>query len=408
MRRACFLLMLMAISGGVVRAQTGATASLDDSSIWSDGETYNDYSDYGSGYGEPAQEHGWVSAEMLLWWFDGNDTPPLVTTGPLASMGIIGRPGTSVLYGDEGVGDRARLGFRLTGGLWLTESLGAEVYTMWVGNDNSTDFSATSVAGVPLISRPYFDALTNNEDAFLVGFPNLVDGTTSVTSKSKLYSSGLLFRSVLTEDAASRIDFVGGYRYANVQDSLVLREDLTWQGGGLFANGSSIRIQDGFQAVNNFHGGDLGLNAIMRQGRVTFDVMGRLAIGSVFRRAEIGGSTSVAVPNGPMATAEGGLLALASNSGVFKHDRTSLLPQLDVNLRFQATEHISLGLGYSLFYMTNVWRSGTMIDRSVNTNQVQFLGGGVPPFPGPVAPRTLLKDTTFWAQGINFCAEVRF
>src|SRR5262245_8106792 len=54
----------------------------------------------------------WASAEYLLWWTKGDRLPPLLTTSPvgtpLANAGVLGRPGTSVLFGDERVNDDAR------------------------------------------------------------------------------------------------------------------------------------------------------------------------------------------------------------------------------------------------------------------------------------------------------------
>ena len=41
----------------------------------------------------------WASADYLMWWVQGNQLPALVTTGPGA--GVLGQPGTSVLFGDQ-------------------------------------------------------------------------------------------------------------------------------------------------------------------------------------------------------------------------------------------------------------------------------------------------------------------
>src|SRR5689334_904180 len=44
----------------------------------------------------------WVNAEYLMWWLNGDPLPPLVTTGPPSTGGILG-PGTHILFGDQRV-----------------------------------------------------------------------------------------------------------------------------------------------------------------------------------------------------------------------------------------------------------------------------------------------------------------
>ena len=44
---------------------------------------------------------------------------PLVTTSPPASLGVLGAPGTEVLFGDSGFNYEAFSGARLTLGIWL-------------------------------------------------------------------------------------------------------------------------------------------------------------------------------------------------------------------------------------------------------------------------------------------------
>src|SRR5438067_1916251 len=42
----------------------------------------------------------WGEAEYLLWWTEGGSLPPLVTTGPVSSLGALAPAnGTSVLLG---------------------------------------------------------------------------------------------------------------------------------------------------------------------------------------------------------------------------------------------------------------------------------------------------------------------
>ena len=77
----------------------------------------------------------WVRAEYLAWATSGMYVPPLVTTGPDAdNPGILGEPGTEILYGDETINGGVRSGGRISFGRWLdscqTWGLGGEYFAL--------------------------------------------------------------------------------------------------------------------------------------------------------------------------------------------------------------------------------------------------------------------------------------
>lgn len=104
----------------------------------------------------------WVSGEYLLWWLRGGSTPPLLTTGPViggAIPGILGAPGTQVLAGGDRDDGNPHHGFRVTAGLWLddcrTHGIEANYFRIF---PRSEDFRVSS-AEVPVIARPFIDAV---------------------------------------------------------------------------------------------------------------------------------------------------------------------------------------------------------------------------------------------------------
>lgn len=362
----------------------------------------------GAGGAGLAYERMWVRSDALLWWLNGNPTPPLVTTSNVADEGILFEPSTQVLYGgDQGVGDSIRLGVRVTVGYWLDDDYALEGHGLYLANDDSSDFSITSVLGTPVVGRPFYDTLQGQESAFRVGFPNLVDGTTQVRTDSELSSAGLVLRQVLREGPGGRIDILGGYRYLRLKESTNIYEDLVWrQAGGFLQQLSTIDIHDSFSAENQWHGGEIGVNGIFRRGRMTYDVLGKIGFGAVQRHALIYGRTAITPPASMTTSANSGLNALASNSGSFRTSDFSILPELNVNTRYQATDHLSFGAGFSLLYVTKVLRSGSLIDRRINTDQVPFLGGAAPPVPSPAVPVALTNNvSTLYALGLNFTTE---
>src|SRR5262245_48917534 len=60
----------------------------------------------------------WIRADYLGWWLTGSRLPLLVTSSPpgtpRSQAGVIGAPGTQVLFGNETVNDDFRSGVRIT------------------------------------------------------------------------------------------------------------------------------------------------------------------------------------------------------------------------------------------------------------------------------------------------------
>src|SRR5207245_1940890 len=61
----------------------------------------------------------WVSAEYLMWWFNNDRIPPLVTFGTPDSFGILGELGTTVAFGGGAIEHPVHHGGRFTVGAWL-------------------------------------------------------------------------------------------------------------------------------------------------------------------------------------------------------------------------------------------------------------------------------------------------
>jgi hypothetical protein len=70
---------------------------------------------------QPLRDY-WVDAEALLWWMRPAKLPPLVTASPpgtpQAAAGVLGAPGTSVLFGGSAANGELTPGGRITARLW--------------------------------------------------------------------------------------------------------------------------------------------------------------------------------------------------------------------------------------------------------------------------------------------------
>src|SRR5262245_21076634 len=128
---------------------------------------------------EPSVCRRWlVRAEYNLWLIKKAHTPPLVTTGRTTDpqAGALSSASTRNVYGDD-VDLNERNGARFTLGYFLDdcEATSLEAVYAFAGDKRIgfTTGSPGSTPGFPVLARPFFNALTNAEDASLFAFPGI-------------------------------------------------------------------------------------------------------------------------------------------------------------------------------------------------------------------------------------------
>jgi hypothetical protein len=330
----------------------------------------------------------WGSAEFLLWWTKGSYTPALVTTSPTgtpqANAGVL--PGAEVLFGASHLGDEDQAGGRVTLGLWLDPdhnvSLVGRVYGLGGASDRFEDESD----GAPILARPFRNALIDQNDALLVAFPGVSAGTIDASLVNNFYAAETYFQIMVESSQNRRVDAIAGYQFARLDDWLDIRSV-----SDVGALGTTVDIRDRFSTQNEFHGGLLGLRGQMMRGCWSLDALAKVAIGTTRQRVTIDGRTII-----DGSTFNGGLLAQESNIGTFQRDKFGYIPELTLNLRYHFNPCVSMHVGYSLIYMSDVVTAGRQIDTSVNLSQQ----GG--PIVGANRPLFAFEDEYYWLQGINF------
>lgn len=352
----------------------------------------------------------WASAEYLLWWFEGSRVPPLVTTSPPASSGILGAPGTTVLFGGSRLDEDAHSGGRFTLGFWLNEcqTIGLEGGYFFLGS-RSEDFTVAGpgVPGSQVIARPIVNVLTGAETSQIVSFPGTAAGIIHVSSSSRLEGAGINAVANLCCGCCWRVDLLAGFRYLELREGLGIAENVLVNPGVPTIGGSDLIVADQFDTRNRFYGGVIGTRAEYRRGNVFVDLVGSVALGSTHEEIDIQGSTAITPPGGAPLALPGGLLALPTNIGHFSRDRFAAVPEIGINVGYQLTRYLRATAGYSFLYWSNVTRPGDAIDRTVNPTQIPSnLGPGT--LTGPARPAVVFKDTEFWAQGVNFGLEFRY
>jgi hypothetical protein len=364
----------------------------------------------------PAQTYCfWLRAEYLNWTIRPDSTPPLVTTGPQASLGALGQPGTSILFGgDLDRGDFS--GGRFTAGMWLDPSTewGVEGSIFFLGQ-RSVDFSAFS-PGSPVLARPItsptgaqgVEQIANLSEV-INGIPVLPTfGSVTVRAPSDLWGAEANGIMGLCRGDWGRLDLIGGFRYVSLQEAIDIGENVTIAANSPINPGANFLVSDTFSTHNEFYGGQVGLRSELYWGNWQLDLTGKVAVGSTRETVNINGSTGIAQPGTVPTFFQGGLLALPTNIGTYSRDRVAVVPEFGLNLGYQLTPHWRIFVGYDIMYWSHVARPGAAIDTVVNATQVPRFGGSAATLVGPARPAFTFNDSGFWAQGANIGIEFRY
>ena len=342
-----------------------------------------------------------------MWWTNGANTPPLVSTG------IVGQPGTAILFGDDPINAGVRGGLRLRMGTWLDcqQTRGFEGSFFWLGNDGNG-----GTFGEGLIGRPVIDADTGQNGIQLVNLPGLLNGQVSVDTGSSLLGAEALWRHNLCCDCCEcfdpcdcsqtcvRRDLLIGFRYLNFTDRITIQENLA-PVGPIILPGTAISLTDSFRTFNNFYGLKLGMALERYRGPWSLEARPQVSLGGLVREAQIRGNTTITIPGVLTQRSAGGLYALSSNIGDHSSTQFAVVPELDLNVGYLIRPNLRLLAGYSLIFIPQVLRAGEQIDPVINT---QLLPPVVPPVTGPQRPAFQNNDSDLWVQGLNLGLEWRF
>lgn len=353
----------------------------------------------------------WGDVEYLLWWSKERTLPPLVTTSPAgtaeAQAGVLGLPSTTILFGDEEVGDDPNSGFRVTLGTWLDNQRSTGLGARFFGITAEDDFSQSSdLAGNPILGRPFYNAELDIQDALLLSFPGESHGNVNVSAENEVRGFDIVLRKLLLQGYCNRFDLVGGYTNVRVEDSVQVNDRLISDDPARLPLGSTIDTEDRFEVRNQFDGGFVGLMATAEDGRLTWKLLAKIAFGNMNQRARISGTTHSAIP-GPggvvSSTSDFGLLALPTNIGTYETDEFAMIPEINVNVGYRCTDNFHLTLGYSFIYWTEMALAGDIIDTTINPTQMTgpLVGAARPAFPG-------LTSDDFWYSGLSVGGTLRF
>jgi hypothetical protein len=370
----------------------------------------------GGASGQPIYgNRAWVGVEYLRWELECTDLPPLVTAGPdtepLDEVGQLDNPTTEILFGDEEVGGDWRRGYRIYAGYWLDDcgccAIVGDYFRMC---DDDFDFEAGDTPGL-IITRPFFNTETGEDDTQLVSVPDELSGTVEIEGGDDFEGAGIAVQRNVwcccnPCGPSSMVNLLGGYRHYRYDSDLVITENLLVLPNTTspLVPGTTIFLQDEFRTRNEFHGGEVGLQGLVQPSWWWIDGLAKFSIGSHHREVTIDGETINTVPNAGTAEFEGGLLTSeVTNIGDYSDTTLAIIPEFRLGVGGHIWKGISVRAGYNLILWNAVAQAGNQLPPGLevdprNLPPVQPGGGPEPEFPG-------IRGSSFLAHGFDFAIQ---
>jgi hypothetical protein len=349
----------------------------------------------------------WGGVEGLWWWNKERELPVLATTSvagtPFADAGVLGEPGTSILFGGGEFDGEGSEGIRGTLGYWVDpgQNIGILARAFQFGEEE-IDFRASST-GDPILARPFFDVGLGLQDALVVAYPGITRGWIDIQTSNEVRGYDLMLRRLLYYGECNRLDLIGGYHGTKIEDGVqVAHQIVSTDPAGLIPVGTRINTVDSFEAENEFHGGSIGIMAQGFDGRLTWNFLSKISFGSSRETMSIRGTSTTFVPGAGVATFDQGLLALDSNSGIYERDQFAFVPELDLSVMYNVCSMLSVSVGYSAIYWSDVLLATDAVNTSINPTQIDG------PLIGPPRPLYSLVDDDFWLHGLTFGIHGRY
>ncbi|MDX1947803.1 MAG: BBP7 family outer membrane beta-barrel protein [Pirellulaceae bacterium] len=344
----------------------------------------------------------WVRSEVLIWWQQGRDLPPLVTSDPVTedsdTAGIL--PGADILFGGERTAGTMTPGGRLDIGTFLDPGQCWGIGNRFWGTGRDSSGLQISDVDNPVLAIPFFNVAQNQNDALLVAYPGLRSGSIDVRNSANIYGNDVYARILFCRGPCGRIDLITGYNFTRMNDELQLRSVSTFtQASGSIPQGTTLNTYDRFATRNVFHGGILGLSGTYDSGCCwTVNGLARISVGNVGQRAVVRGSRILSVPGQNSTTDSSGLFADDTNSGTFDRNDWTAISELGINLGYKIAPCTQVTIGYSLIYWNDVVRAADQVDTRIGTNTAT----------GEISPQFHFNRSDFWVQGLNLGLTCEF
>ncbi len=347
----------------------------------------------------PVNDRIWAEADYVLYWLKPVcNTVPTITVGSIADAqpGVPGQPNTQLIQGLHKFQFGGASGIRPRLGAWLTDDdfLGVEVEGFALERVAASQNVITGNGGAP--TYLVFQNPNNSPGALAFGIPGVVAADSWAVGRSQLWGvEGNFAAHIGTERGGWTLNATGlvGCRYLQLDDSVVITNRQA-----LVSDPTVAAVgQADFGTRNQFVGGQVGSRLGAGYGPVTLDVTTKLAVGGVHLVSTVAGSPLLSGASMLPPLVPGPLLALPTSVGRSASDRIAVVPEFNLRLRWQLSDHVYVTLGYNALYWNRILCPGDQMDPHLNPSELPFRG---PPI-GPAAPTPQFKFTDAFAQGLE-------
>ncbi len=328
----------------------------------------------------PRASRWFGNAEYLLWSRRGNDLPTLAQANP-------GTVGATSLFGGNGrIGESSESGGRFTLGTWLdTCQSHSLVGRFWgVGREEESFFvdgTFGQAVGIPFEQAvpplgTFYDIISSPADPgeFL-----------AIDLKTEVYGADAAIRRRWVEGLGGRIDFLWGYQFMRVNESLGI------SGSGTNVLGQVRNVTESFDIDNEFHGGQLGLALHYEECGWTFDGLFKVGLGGLSRRAALRAQSNI-------GAGDEGYFVYPSNSGISNDTEFAVMPEISLGLGYALNSNVDFTVGYSYLMLSDVIQIDGMIDTTIDTAAVPTTG----------RPSRNFRSNDYWLHGVHFGVAINY
>ena len=186
----------------------------------------------------------YADADFLLWWVNHGPAPTQLTTAPNKGLnangltgGVIGQPGTTVLFDGSNLKYGAIPAMRATVGVNLDSFWSLEAGGFLLPKQSINYANAGRSNGAPLLTIPFLDAATGQQSSLDISsqdaaFNPFLTGSIAIHSDLDVWGSefNLIAHSIRT--AERNVDLLMGFRTLNMTENLSISQTVTPQQTG--------------------------------------------------------------------------------------------------------------------------------------------------------------------------------
>lgn len=342
----------------------------------------------------------WIQTDYLYWQVQNNQKViPLVIDQPVSNGPF------EVVLGGKKLKNNWHSGADFHLGYWFDPCKDYAVEARYFFLDKQSEQSSikTDSNGLPRLRVPYFNVVTNTSTSVALSRPGLNIAEATLKTSNKMQGAEINILKSLSEKS---FNCFTGFRYFQFDDSLTFSTSSP-----LIGTPSIYRNQDLFRTHNYFFGAQIGAFWQKCFSSFFIKIKGQLALGGMYQKLSIDGKFQTDEFLGPpsLLTFPGGYFAEPTNIGTYQKTKFSIIPELNIDLGYQITEHLSFHIGYTVLYVTQVLRASKQMSEKINPSQSANIPFTPTPFlVGKAAPKAKLKSSNLWTQGLNLGIDAEF